>query len=339
MYLPPDRKTDLTSINNHVESLESVFSNLRENDLAYLFGDYNQSDLIWNTTSRACPTVDAMRSTMSIACSSLLDGFNLHGLTQINHVYNQNRRLLDLVLVNDAAIGNCSLYEAHDPLCALDENHPALELHAYLPRLLEFDDISHQPEFDFHRADFDGLSEQLLRCDWRVLFATDNIDDAVDSYTRMIETILPDYVPLRRPASKPPWGNFRLKNLKRKRSKALRYYCRSRCVVTKQTLTRASNEYRLYNRFLYKRYTRRLQSNLSRNPKQFWNFVKSKRNETGLPTEMFLGSSYASSASENAISSLVTSRGHSTTKQLLILRSKSHVEILPLMCVSFQSTT
>lgn len=298
LYLPPDRKTDIASINDHIESVESVLSNLSINDHAFLFGDYNQSNLHWNTTHNRLPTVDVMQSSMSTACSSLLDGFCLNGLTQINHVVNQNGRLLDLVLVNESAFGICSLSEAVQPLTGLDNDHPALELDAYMTNPIAFNDTLCEPGFDFRRADFEGLRETLRQIDWRFLETADSIDDAVNEYTRTIVSTLSDFVPLHRPPSKPPWGNSRLRNLKRKRSKALRKYSRTRCIFAKQVLTRASNKYRLYNRFLYKRYTLQVQNNLRKNPKQFWNFVKSKRNEIGLPTEMFLGAIHAATATE-----------------------------------------
>lgn len=60
----------------------------------------------------------------------------------------------------------------------------------------------------------------------------------------------------------------------------------------------ASNEYRLYNSVLYRRYTRRTQENLRLNPAQFWSFVKKKRNEEGLPVEIYLGNRHARTPSE-----------------------------------------
>lgn len=280
IYLPPDRKTSVTCIKNHMESIESVYSNLDAHDHAFMFGDYNQSSLLWKTTSTKS-TVDIMRSTVSTACSSLLDGFYLNGLTQINHVFNRNGRLLDLVLVNEAAFGNCTLSEAIEPLTALDNDHPALEVEAYLPDPIKFDEATPVPGLDFRKADFDGLNEALLRYDWSFLETVNSIDDAIENFTRICNATMSNYVPLRRPPAKPSWGNFRLKHLKRKRSKALRKYCRTHCMLAKQALIRASNKYRLYNRLLYKRYTSRMQENLRKNPKLFWNFVKSKRNETG----------------------------------------------------------
>ncbi|XP_055618837.1 uncharacterized protein LOC129763619 [Toxorhynchites rutilus septentrionalis] len=102
-----------------------------------------------------------------------------------------------------------------------------------------------------------------------------------------------DFIPLRRSSPKPPWGNAHLRRLKRLRSKALRDYCQSRCVFTKHCFAWASNSYRTFNRYLYKRYCIRTQEDLRRHPRNFWKFVNSKRKDNnGLPAE-FLGSEVA----------------------------------------------
>lgn len=60
---------------------------------------------------------------MSAACSSLLDGFCLHGSTQINHVAKCQGGLLDLVLANEPRSYN--VLEPIEPLTILDQVHPA----------------------------------------------------------------------------------------------------------------------------------------------------------------------------------------------------------------------
>lgn len=87
-----------------------------------------------------------------------------------------------------------------------------------------------------------------------------------------------------------------MRHLKRLRSNALRAYCRNRCPFARHRFALASNGYRTYNRLLYKRHCIRTQANLRRNPRQFWNFVNTKRKESGLPTEMFLGNNTATTA-------------------------------------------
>lgn len=79
LYLPPDRKSDLECIHNHVNSIGNVLGQLALKDLALIFGDYNQSNLVWIKQENKPPTIDILRSSISASCSALLDGFSLHG--------------------------------------------------------------------------------------------------------------------------------------------------------------------------------------------------------------------------------------------------------------------
>ncbi|XP_055614987.1 uncharacterized protein LOC129761295 [Toxorhynchites rutilus septentrionalis] len=298
MYLPPDRKSDSNSINNHISSIGDVLSRLEQNDLALVLGDYNQSGLILNVSAYDHPTIDVIRSNIPASCCTLLDGFSLHNLMQINKVTNINSRILDFVLVNEAAVTECSVIEALEPLIGLDNYHPALEIHINLSIPVRFDNTTEVRELDFRRTDFVALRFSLAQADWQFLDTCPSIDEAVNYFEEVVSRVISDYVPLSRPAPKPAWSNARLRHLKRLRSMALRKYCNTRNFIAKYLLSVASKEYRTYNRFLYKMYTRRIQDNLRRNPRQFWSFVKTKRKEDGLPLEIHLGNRIACSSFE-----------------------------------------
>ena len=298
LYLPPNRKNDLYSINKHVESIGAIFSNLGAHDHALLFGDYNQSGLIWNSTPTNYLTVNVLESTISAACAALLDGFSLNGLKQINTLCNSHGRLLDLVLSSDSLLGQYKLLEAIAPLTHIDAGHPALSVEIEVPVPPVFELYPNDTELNYHRANYEELNKAFRRTDWTFLESLANIDEAVNYFTQSVNTALVEHIPVRRPTRKPPWGNAHLRHLKRLKSKALRTYSNTRCLIHKQQFTRASNDYRLYNRYLYKCYSLRTQDNLRKNPKQFWTFVNSKRKENGLPVEMFLNTNVACSASE-----------------------------------------
>ncbi|XP_062540990.1 uncharacterized protein LOC134209025 [Armigeres subalbatus] len=294
LHQPPDRRTNVTDNNNHVESILAIHSDLDELDVAIQLGDYNQSNLVWSTAQNTFPVLDVQQSYLPASTSILLDGFSLNGLTQINPIANHNSRILDLVLVNDNIKSESSVFNATEPLIDLDLNHPALEITIQLKLPTVYEDVADLHSLDFHRADYTTLCETISAIDWRALGTATCVDDAVDYFNEQVNQAILDCVPLRRPVPKPPWSNSRLCQLKRARSKALRSYCRSRCPFLKRVFTQASNSYRLYKRFLYKRYMIRTQSNLRRNPKQFWSFVNSKRKGNGLPVEMYLKDKSAS---------------------------------------------
>ncbi|XP_053699013.1 uncharacterized protein LOC128745983 [Sabethes cyaneus] len=290
MYLPPDRRTDANAIEDHVNSIGSVMSSLQPNDLSLLFGDYNQPGLQWIRLNNDATSIDYLHSNITAASSDLLDGFNLHSLSQINHVINSNDRLLDLILTNETL---CELFEAVEPLVPLYPNHPALNVTVNQNLPIQFEDTSVEPCLDFRRTDFESLSNVMSRNDWLFLEFNPAVNDAI--FNDAVNNALVHCTPPRRPLRKPPWSNPRLRQLKRQRAQTLWKYCRLRNASLKQNFNRASNLYRKYNRYLYKRYTNRMQHNIRSNPRIFWSFVDSKRKEEGLPRDMFLGDSHGSS--------------------------------------------
>lgn len=288
LYLPPNRRSNRADIEEHVISLGSVVANLKFSDVVLQFGDYNQSGLVWSTPVQGFPSINVQESTVTEASSILLDGFSLNGMTQINNVINRHGKLLDLVLSNDAGLDVCTVSEATEPLIDLDSVHPALQVIMKLTPPTIFEDILDSSTLDFRRASYEALHEALGSIDWNFLESTADVDDLVDYFTSEVTRVIAQHVPARRAPPKPVWSNLRLRKLKRLRSKALRNYSRSRCPFQKRLFVHASNRYRLYNRFLYKRYVLRTQENLRLNPKQFWAFVNNKRKENGLPVEMYL---------------------------------------------------
>ncbi|XP_055623637.1 uncharacterized protein LOC129767048 [Toxorhynchites rutilus septentrionalis] len=284
----------LIAISNH-------FSCCRDptpNDLALVLGDYNQSGLTWNVTENDHPINNVLHSNIPASYCTLLDGFSLHNLTQINKILNINSRILDFVLVNEAAIPECSVIEASEPLIGIDNHHPALEIPINLSLPVRFDNTADVRELDFRTTDSVALRQLFARTDCQFLDSHFTIDEAVNCFEKIVSRAISDCVPLSRTAPKPAWSNARLRHLKRLRFKALRKYSRTRNSITKRLLSVASKEYRSYNRFLYNRYTRRLQDNLRHNPKQFWSFVETKRKEDGLPVEIHLGNKTACTSLE-----------------------------------------
>ena len=299
VYIPPDRKSDSVLIQQHVDSIGSVLSRLDLHTEALLFGDYNQSGLRWFISDNGLPSIDSLRSQISVCCCALLDGFCFHGLSQINTVMYRDERMLDLILANDAVMPHCAISIPHEPLVDLEAVHAAIVVTVKLPQPLVFEQPSLDRLLNFARANYDELSAALAAIDWdSFLDPFHSIDDAVSAFSCAIENVIDQVVPICDPPRKPAWCNARLRTLKRLRSNALRKYCNHRTPFYKNLFNSASNQYRNYNRYLYNCYVKRIQHNLSRHPKQFWSFVNSKRKECGLPSSMFLGNRSATNEQE-----------------------------------------
>ena len=127
IYLPPDLKNNIDSIQQHIDSVGSITSRLNDNDPALLFGDYNQSGLVWKTAVNDLIEIDSSRSSLTGSSGALLDGMSFHGYNQINPVCNSiNGRSLDLLFANICATTCSTVYDAVDSLVPLDVYYPAL---------------------------------------------------------------------------------------------------------------------------------------------------------------------------------------------------------------------
>ncbi|XP_062539219.1 uncharacterized protein LOC134207532 [Armigeres subalbatus] len=294
LYLPPDRRNDLSCVHNHLDSIRNVMAGLKHNDIFLQFDDYNQPRLLWEISDDGLPK-PASNSILSASASALIDGMCFNELAQLNMVSNQNGRYLDLVFANEPALDCCAVRESIDPLVNLDADHPALYLLLMLPTPIVYDESPVAPTYNFRRSDFEALQVEFAQIDWSPIETAQNIDEGVEYFCDTINRIFQTHVPLKRPVPKPPWSNCRLRSLKRLRAAALRQYSNHRNAYTKQHFTRCSNDYRLYNRFLYGKYVVRMQRDLRQNPKRFWSFVDSKRKESGLPSSMHFEERWAQS--------------------------------------------
>ena len=262
-----------------------------------LFGDYNQPGLSWKRSSSGHLFVDPTKSTFNAANTSLADGMAVLDMKQMNPVTNSLNRTLDLIFVSDNASRQCDVFHTPDALVDVDPFHPSIVTTLHCPSLTRFSDIPEVREFDFNKADFAGLNRALLLINWSFVEEGD-VNVAVSLFNQKLLALFRQYVPEPTTRRKPAWSNGRLRMLKRERAAMLRVYTRDRNELNKQHFNNASCQYRNYNRYLYSSYIQRKQSQLKRNPKQFWTFFNEKRKESGLPSQMFLGD-YSSSTSEN----------------------------------------
>lgn len=298
LYLCPELAVDSTAMDQHIQSVSSISNHLTSKTRHILFGDFNQPNLIWAQNDIGSVTINASESTFSGSSNTLLDGMVLHGMVQRNYVKNCFGRSLDLVFINEEAEFESHLEESVEPLIDVDPYHPPLEITMNCDTDVELIETIDDMEFDFARTDFIALNQALNRIDWSVLENMEDVDYAVSFFTDELVQLFRSYVPAPRRPLHPPWSNRKLRLLKRKRASALRRYSSRKCPTLKFEFVRASTKYKKYNSFLYAKYAQRTQRDLKQNPKRFWNFIKSKRKEHGLPCNMYYGDRTAASLEE-----------------------------------------
>lgn len=112
----------------------------------------------------------------AVTHSTLIDGFALHGLSQINGISNTFVRFLDLV---EPETTTNVVSEAIDPQIALDADHPALNVLINLLSLIVFEDTSDDNALDFRHAVYEGISLAFANIDWQP--ASQDYKNTIDS--------------------------------------------------------------------------------------------------------------------------------------------------------------
>lgn len=298
IYIPPDKSKDVNVMNKHIESVQELCSLSSANDYVLVCGDYNQRDVCWSKCDGEIRPSNC--GTLSAASSVLVDAMDFCNLHQMNTERNHLNRTLDLVFISMDM--SPEVVRSIVPLLPIDQHHPPLEISLQL--LSEVNDVAtvgmDPVELDFSKIDFEALTIFLTEANWNVLLDGQSANDMAETFCAFIVNWLCTNVPIRRPTVSPAWSTPLLRRLKRRRNTFQRRLRRNRSYENKRSFHRACNEYRTLNSSLYKSYVLRVQTNLRRKPKNFWNFVNSKRKSTTIPASVFLNDRVSSTCAEKA---------------------------------------
>ncbi|KAH9636137.1 hypothetical protein HF086_007089, partial [Spodoptera exigua] len=206
-------------------------------------------------------------------------------LQQCNAICNKYGCILDLVLttLDSKSINVTSDVE---PLVSIDAYHPPLEIVLALPRgnivdnpLIPSQDLN--AEWDFHKADFQGLYPDIINIDWTDLLQEKDVNLAVDILYSKLNHVISSRVPRKTIITNkyiyPTWYTkeiihyIKLKyfNLKKWKSLGLEFnrelfkYYRSK---VKELISIAFNEY-----------IKKIENNIAHDPSSFWKYIKDKR--------------------------------------------------------------
>lgn len=274
-YLPPG---DNRAFNIYLDKLTEMLTvNAYHN--VVICGDFNLPDIQWlkNENLSVNLTPSAYTDRRSI---SFVDTTSFCALAQYNSQHNCNNRILDLVLSNSN--NNINVIRSQFFLVPEDVHHPSLEIEFLFnvnsrPR---FNPIS---KFNFSRANYTQIDNDLLAVDWNALLSQLGIDDAVDAFYERLSGIFESRVPkIRINLNKkyPQWYSLAtIKVIKEKKRyhKRWKIYNNPLDYLTFSTL-RGRSKLLIEND--YKIYVARAEANILANPKFFWQFIKSKKSRS-----------------------------------------------------------
>ncbi|XP_055522759.1 uncharacterized protein LOC129716939 [Wyeomyia smithii] len=287
IYIPPDRTRDATLINTHCNSINTICEQSLPNDEVVVFGDFNFSGVKWRSSPDGFLFSDPMVSSFHDGINNLLDCYSSNLLRQINHINNENGRILDLCFVSniDCAPG---INIAASPLVKTVTHHPALHL-TTRTTLSDFCCTVDTVCYDFNKADYDSILNILLNINWNEELDNDNIDTAVQVFSNIMSYVIDRHVPKRVvPKSKRlPWQTSELQRLKRLKRAALRRYSKFGELSLRDEYLKVNYTYKRMSRECHSNHLRSVQSKLKSDPKGLWKYVNEQRKERELPSTMF----------------------------------------------------
>lgn len=248
-------------------------------------GDFNIPRVTWKYSELD----DCMLPTCSLALiheKEFLDGISSAGLSQVSHIMNNHGKALDLVFTTDS--GSTSVKRCLAPLLPESSHHPAL----HISLCFDVNSVNSNTycnfQFNFKKADFSALEAAMFCANWSSVLTELNVEIASRNFYNIMFNLFLQHVPLTRSkmASKVPWYDADLHNLKNQKAKAWKRYCISRNMSDYARYSDLSNLFVIRSRTAYDEYVDNMKSTLKTDPKLFWKFVNSKRCSDGYPTSL-----------------------------------------------------
>ncbi|CAK1580211.1 unnamed protein product [Parnassius mnemosyne] len=266
-------------LKNFLTNLERFISTYPD-DRFLVAGDFNLSAISW------LPNGDHFVPTGNKTFDEnlLVDELNLLGLNQYNGVVNAHGKILDLVLSNfTQVVSSCC-----DPLVPIDLHHGALLIESHL---LDFIPLRPAPRnrFLYNKGDYTSINAELLKIDWASEFHPRTVDECVDYFYSTFHILRDKFIPSKTIVKHqyPRWYSLALIKVIKEQYKYHKkfkiYNNRSDYESMKLLRVRAKAlECKCYTDYLAS-----VENSITKNPKNFWSFTKSRSNSNVMPSTLF----------------------------------------------------
>ncbi|XP_050668995.1 uncharacterized protein LOC126968180 [Leptidea sinapis] len=254
------------------------------NDKFIVLGDFNVKDATWLHVPGGHITI--VNTSYNNLVNQLFAFMTFTGFKQYNNIYNNNNRLLDLVLSNTVCVVNRT-----KPLALPEDgHHPSLVVKVESEKNNKYLRAPTRVVRCYHNADYNAVNDELSKIDWVEELSSEDITCAVGKFYFILNHIIDRIVPTKLVHENdkfPSWYSRSLIKLIKKKLKAhkkWKIYGRSSDYDRFSELRRETKrlEAECYDLFINK-----AENNIYSNSKKFWAFVKSKRSSNCIPDCMY----------------------------------------------------
>lgn len=279
VYIPPG---DTLALNLFCSKLSDITTN-NPNDVLVLCGDFNLPQIKWilHPVNNFCKPYNYTDYRSSL----LIDTLSFAGLCQFNNNVNECDNTLDLILNNNCNVNNVSICTS--PLVTEDRYHNTLQFDLNI-NYSRTKIINNKHTFNFSRADYNAINYELQQENWNILFSDSNVEENTTTFYSIINHLIDLHVPKysKRYKKFPLWYSLSTIKVIKEKKKYHNRWKKFGNDIDKLTfnLLRGRSKYLISED--YKKFVEKSETNISSNPKYLWQFVKSKKNSTGLPNTL-----------------------------------------------------
>ena len=244
---------------------------------------------------------------------------------QFNNIRNYNNRTLDLVLCNKSLISCVDRSEFG--LVDEDRHHPSLEFYI---KEITINPLDHgnRNVFDFNKADYMSINNDLAGVEWENLFLDRSLEEAVNLFYLKIKAVIDNYVPSFKIKGKYP-VYFKLETIRtiNEKNKYHKKYKRFNDRVSYLTFTRLRRQSKQMMRGDFYDFVRTSESRIQTDAKKLWSYVSSKkRSHVSVPQSLYFEGHIASGGRNvsNLFADFFKSVYETTNDDNMSLKVRSH---------------
>ncbi|CAF4761859.1 unnamed protein product [Pieris macdunnoughi] len=254
-------------------------------DAFLILGDFNQPNIKWcqtNDLSSLYPSDiqgDVQRN--------FIDNLNICNLSQYNCFHNIHDRILDLVLSNnDISVTCCA-----DPLVCEDPQHKALCISV---EFVQLHSLPTRPrlQYLYNKGDYNAIKRNLDSVNWDYELRRRSFEDAVSYFYDTINDQRNIHIPSRIVTIQskfPVWYNSSLIKIIKEKAKYHLKFKKYKNLSDHHSFVVLRQRVKDLEKELFNNYISGIESNIKRNPKAFWAYVKSKKQSNCYPSVLQYG--------------------------------------------------
>lgn len=275
VYLPPG---DMLALHTFCSKLSNITIE-NPDSVIVLCGDFNLPNIKWSLdpVNLFCKPHNFVDANSSL----LIDTMSYCGLSQYNCHVNSSDNTLDLIYGNNNKISNLKICTS--PLVPEDNYHNTLEFDLNIRCYRNAHKLNNvHLTYNFKQGNYDAINNELKNIDWNSEFSALNSEECSSKFYLIINKLIDMYIPMYPKCHRnfPHWysvSTIKVIKEKKKYHRLWKQFSNKMDYLTFKLL-RGRSKYLITQDYM--KFVDACENNIPNNPKQIWQFTKSKRSNS-----------------------------------------------------------